>query len=73
MSEGSNVAGPIMKVRIGGAGLLSRDWKYWVSPSPPGPLAFACEWPAFGIAESETEIDAQVLLDAAGQSIDLWS
>ena len=72
--QSSNVAGPIMKVRIGGAGLLSRDWKYWISPlPPPGPLAFVCEWPAFGVAESRTEIDAQLLLDAASQSVDLWS
>jgi hypothetical protein len=69
----SDVAGPIMKVRAGGGGLLSRDWRYWVSPlPPPGPLAFVCEWPAFGIPESRTEIDAQPILDAAGQSIVLW-
>lgn len=62
-----------MKVRAGGAGLLSREWTYWVSPlPPPGPLALVCEWPAFGISESKTEIDAQPILDAASQSIVLW-
>ncbi len=69
----SGIPGPIMKVRAGGGGLLSRDWRYWVSPlPPPGPLAFVCEWPYFGISESRTEIDAQPILDAASQSIVLW-
>jgi hypothetical protein len=72
--EGSGgIAGPIMTVRGGGAGLLVRQWRYWVSPlPPPGPLAFVCEWPYFGITESRTEIDAQPILDAASQSIVLW-
>jgi hypothetical protein len=69
----SDAAGPIMKVRAGGGGSLSRDWRYWVSPvPPPGPLAFVCEWPAFDIPESRTEIDAQPILDAANESIVLW-
>jgi hypothetical protein len=69
----SDRTGPIMKVRGGGGGLLVREWRYWVSPlPPPGPLAFVCEWPAFGIAELRTEIDAQPILDAASQSIVLW-
>jgi hypothetical protein len=70
----ADLPGPILKMRTGGGGLLSRDWKYWVSPLPPsGPLSFVCEWPALGIPESRAEIDAQLLLDAARQSIDLWS
>jgi hypothetical protein len=72
--EGTDVPGPVLRMRLGGGGLLSRDWKYWVSPLPPqGPLTFVCEWPTLGIPESRAEIDAQLLLDAAGQSIDLWS
>jgi hypothetical protein len=69
----SGIAGPIMRVQAGGGGLLSREWRYWVSPlPPPGPLAFVCEWPYFGISETRTETDAQPILDAAGQSIVLW-
>lgn len=69
----SEIAGPIMKVMVGGGGLVSREWRYWVSPlPPPGPLAIVCEWPYFGIAESRTEIDAQPIRDAASQSIVLW-
>ena len=43
--------------------------KYWVWPlPPPGKLAFWCEWPAQGIAETRTEIDAAVILDAAARA-----
>jgi hypothetical protein len=70
---GHEPAGPIMTIRVAGAGALSRDWTYWVSPlPPPGPLAFVCAWPAFGIAESRTEMEAQLILDAARDIIDLW-
>jgi hypothetical protein len=70
----AELPGPILKIRAGGGGLLSRDWKYWVSPLPsPGPLTFVCEWPAFGIPESRAEIDAQLILAAAQHRIDLWS
>jgi hypothetical protein len=70
----SRTSGPIMKVRSGGGSLLSREWRYWISPlPPPGPLAFVIEWPYFGVSESRTEIDAQPILDAASQSIVLWT
>jgi hypothetical protein len=73
LERGSDTAGPIMKVMGGGGGLLFRQWRYWISPLPPsGPLTFACEWPALGVAESRAEIDAQPILDAASQSIVLW-
>jgi len=29
-------------------------------------------WPAFGIAESRSGIDAQLILDAARRSVRLW-
>jgi hypothetical protein len=70
----SESAGPIMRTRIAGGSALTRDRKYWVSPLPPaGPLAFVCEWPVLDIPESRTEIDARLLLDAASESIHLWS
>jgi hypothetical protein len=70
---GREPLGPTMTTRVAGAGALSRDWRYWVSPLPPsGPLAFVCAWPAFGIAESRAELEAEQILAAARDSIDLW-
>jgi hypothetical protein len=70
---GGEPVGPTMKNRVAGAGARRRDWTYWVSPlPPPGPLAFVCAWPAFGIAESRAELDAALILDAARDCIDLW-
>jgi hypothetical protein len=44
-----------------------------VRPLPPaGPLAFVCEWAALGIPEKRTELDAQLILDAATRSVRTW-
>jgi hypothetical protein len=54
----------------GEGGRLGRG-AYWdlelaIQPLPlPGPLAFVCAWPARGIPEVRTEIDAGLVLDAA--------
>jgi hypothetical protein len=46
---------------------------YWLWPLPPaGPVAFVCEWPAQGIAETRVEIDAALVLDAAARAQTLW-
>jgi hypothetical protein len=56
-----------------GGGLRHWNRSYWVWPLPPaGPLTFACEWAAFEIGESRAEVDAQLVLDAAGRSIRIW-
>jgi hypothetical protein len=70
---GSEAAGLILSPRSFGAGLRHQHRSYWVWPLPPrGPLAFVCEWAGLGIPESRAEVDAQVILDAAEQSIQLW-
>jgi len=47
--------------------------QFWVWPlPPPGPLTFVCEWPHFQIGETQTTIDAQVVLDAAARASSLW-
>jgi hypothetical protein len=55
----------------GGSSSGGSEWRQdmWIWPLPPaGPLTFVCEWPAAGIPFTKTEIDAQPLLDAAGQA-----
>jgi len=62
----------LMPVGFGG-GLRYRNWSYWVWPLPPaGPVTFVCEWAAADIAETRAGLDAQLILDAAGQSVPLW-
>jgi hypothetical protein len=57
----------------GGGGGRRYDMTYWVYPlPPPGPLAFVCEWPALGLTEARVEIDAQLILDAAARSVQIW-
>jgi hypothetical protein len=57
--------GPVM---IGGGGGGGGRWnqQQWVWPLPPaGPLLVVCEWPAADIPLTQTELDAQLILDAA--------
>jgi hypothetical protein len=43
----------------------------WGLP-PPGPLTFACQWPAEQISLSEAELDAGLVLAAAARAQTLW-
>jgi hypothetical protein len=43
----------------------------WGLP-PPGPLTFACHWPAEQIQPSQAELDAGLVLAAAGRATSLW-
>jgi hypothetical protein len=43
----------------------------WGLP-PPGPLTFACQWPAEQIPPSQVELDAGLVLDAAARATSLW-
>jgi hypothetical protein len=57
----------------GGGGGRSFDQGYWVTPLPsPGPLAFVCAWPARGIAETHTTVDATLIIEAAAPARVLW-
>jgi hypothetical protein len=35
-------------------------------------MEFVCEWPGLGIAETRAGLDAQLILDAARRSVQLW-
>lgn len=43
----------------------------WGLP-PPGPLTFACQWPAQQIPPSQAVLDAGLVLDAAERARTLW-
>jgi hypothetical protein len=43
----------------------------WGLP-PPGPLTFACRWPAGQIPPSQAELDAGLVLEAAARAQTLW-
>jgi hypothetical protein len=57
----------------GGGGGRRYEMSYWVWPlPPPGPVTFACAWPAHGVAESRADLDGQLLIDAAARARRLW-
>jgi hypothetical protein len=43
----------------------------WGLP-PPGPLTFACQWPAEQIPPSQAVVDAELVLEAAARAQTLW-
>ena len=47
--------------------------RYWCEPlPPPGPLGLVCEWPKYGIAETEDVVSADLILAAAEQAKPIW-
>ena len=74
LSGDAEPTGPILRTFLGGGGPRSSFWRWWAWPLPPaGPMEFVCEWPALEIPETRAGLDAQLILDAAGRSIRLWS
>jgi hypothetical protein len=73
LDEESEPEGPLLHDHGGGGGggHWSRQCWLWPLP-PPGRLAFVCEWPALGVAETRIETDATPILAAADQSVELW-
>jgi hypothetical protein len=66
-------SGPVLIGGGGGGGGGNWRQSVWIWPlPPPGPLTFVCEWPAAGVALTRHEIDAQLVLDAASRSQEIF-
>jgi hypothetical protein len=64
--------GPSMMLRSGSSG--TDEWRHtlWITPLPPsGRLTFAVQWPVAGVPLTLTEIEAELILDAAARSLEL--
>jgi hypothetical protein len=60
-------------VRWEGYDFLSWEVDVWVwGLQSPGPLTFACQWPARQIPPSQAELDAGLILEAAERARTLW-
>ena len=69
----SQPPGPILRSRGGGGTSHSQFFRWWAWPLPPkGPLGFVSQWPMYKVAETRVNIDAELILDAAQRSIQLW-
>ena len=66
-------AEPFLRQHGGGGTSHYNRSQWWAWPLPPsGPLEFICQWPTLGITETRVSIDAQLILDAARRSVQLW-
>jgi hypothetical protein len=65
---------PVMVEGGGGGGSGRWNQSQWIWPLPPsGPMQVVCEWPAADIPLTRTELDAQVILDAAQRAQVIFS
>jgi hypothetical protein len=66
-------AGPVLHPHAGGGGERAWNQSYWVWPLPPeGPLTFAVEWPAQGVALTKASVEATRIRQAAAEDEQLW-
>jgi hypothetical protein len=84
LSDGRTVSGgrpsgdtepaePFLRPAGGGATSHHSQQRWWAWPLPPsGPLEFVCRWPSMGISEASVSIDADLILEAARRSIQVW-
>jgi hypothetical protein len=64
---------PVLMSRGGHGGDGELNMRYWLWPlPPPGPLAFAIEWPSKRIEPSMREVDAGLIIEASKSSEVLW-
>jgi hypothetical protein len=58
---------------FGGGGRFHRRWEFYLWPLPPrGRLTMVADWPAEGIPESYTELDAGDIRSASARAVVVW-
>jgi len=67
-------AGDVHLVAVNGSGTQTRfDQRFWLEPlPPPGPLGLVVEWPRRDLPATRVDIDAGVIIEAAGRAEVLW-
>ncbi len=64
---------PVLVPGGGGGGGGSWDMGHWLWPlPPPGPVTFACAWPAQGIPFTKAAVDGTLFVAAAQRAETLW-
>ncbi len=65
--------GLVLRPTSGGGGKFHRHWGFYLWPLPPrGRLTLVVDWPAEGIAETNTELDAGEIRSAAARAMVVW-
>ena len=63
----------IMQQNGGGGNERAWDQDFWVHPLPPeGPVTLVASWLAYGVAETQAELDGTAIRAAAERAIILW-
>jgi hypothetical protein len=63
----------VLRPIFGGGGRFHRRWEFYLWPLPPkGRLTMVVDWPAEGIPETYTELDAGEIRSAAARAVVVW-
>ncbi len=70
-ADGIGTGGEISLSISGGGGLRTWNYLLWLSPlPPPGRISLLCEWPAKGIAQGGSKMEADAIIEAARRAVD---
>ena len=63
----------VLRPIFGGGSRFHRHWEFYLWPLPPkGRLTMVTDWPAEGIRETYTELDAGEIRSAAARAVVVW-